>query len=65
MAIKKYKCSIRCYFQHNSHYTHHLQMLTLDDIGKWIEAYRFTHPTLDSIIVKVYYDEENKNETIE
>lgn len=66
MTAKKYKCSIRCYFKHCDRYTHHLQRLNLWEIGKWIEAYRFTHPELESICVKVYFDEEGgRNETTE
>lgn len=54
----KYKCSIRCYYKHCDRYTHHLQRLTLDEIGKWLDAYLFTHPSIESISVKVYFDEE-------
>lgn len=62
MTAKKYKCSIRCYFKHSTNYTHHLQRLSLWDIGKWIEAYRFTHPSIESISVKVYFDEEGERD---
>ena len=62
---KVYRFSIRCYFKHSSHYTHHLQTMTLDDIGRWMEAYRFTHPELDSICAKVYIDEGEEDETAE
>lgn len=59
---KEYRFSIRCYFEHSSHYTHHLQKMTLEDVGRWIEAYRFTHPTLTSVIVKCYITEEEDGE---
>lgn len=66
MIAKKYKCSIRCYYKHCDRYTHHLQRLNLWEIGKWIEAYRFTHPEVESICVKVYMDEEGgRDETTE
>lgn len=64
--MKKYKFSIRCYFRHSSHYTHHLQSMTLDEIGKWMEAYRFTHPECVSISAKVYIEKEGeRDETTE
>lgn len=66
MTPKKFKCNIRCYFKHSTNYTHHLQRLSLTDIGTWIAAYGFTHPELDSVCVKVYMDEEGgRDEVIE
>lgn len=64
MTPKKFKCSIRCYFKHSTNYTHHLQRLSLTDIGTWIAAYGFTHPELDSVCVKVYMDEEGGQDEV-
>lgn len=60
--MKKYKFSIRCYFQNSNNYTHHLQSMELTDIRKWIEAYRFTHPNLESITFKIYLTDRKENE---
>ena len=64
MTPKKFKCSIRCYFKHSTNYTHHLQRLSLTDIGTWIAAYGFTHPELDSVCVKVYMNEEGGQDEV-
>lgn len=56
--MKVYPLSIRCYFPGTGNYTHHMQDLPLKDIAKWVEAYKFTHPTLESISIKIYLDKE-------
>lgn len=55
--MKTYKLSIRCYYGEKN-YTHHMAELPLKDISKWVEAYRFTHPTVEGITVKIYMDKE-------
>lgn len=32
-----------------------VQTLSLSDIGKWIDCYRFTHPDCISVSVKVWF----------
>lgn len=49
----KYNISFRCYYE-TGHYTTHIQTLELSKIGKWIEAYQFTHPAVCSISIKVW-----------
>lgn len=56
--MKNYRLSIRCYFPGERNYTHHIQSMPLKDIPKWVEAYKFTHPTAESIIVKICLKEE-------
>ena len=56
--IKAYRLSIRCYFPGTGNYTHHMADLPLKDVGKWVEAYRYTHPTLESISIKIYMGKE-------
>lgn len=51
---KEYQMSIRCYFAGVDNKTQHYQIMPLKDIPKWVEAYSFTHPTLQSITVKVW-----------
>lgn len=53
MAQREYKLSMRAYFP-NGNKTDHYQVMPLKDIPKWIEAYRFTHPDVESITVKVW-----------
>ena len=63
MAKKKeYRMSIRCYFPGNrDNRTQHFPVMPLKDIAKWVEAYEFTHPTAESITVKIWlHDEEKK-----
>lgn len=49
--------SFRCYFP-GGNYTEHRQELPLYDIPHWIECYKFTHPTVVSISIKVWFHEE-------
>lgn len=34
--------------------------MSLRDVAKWIEAYRFTHPNCESVSVKVWLKDEGK-----
>lgn len=58
--MKKYRLSIRCYFPGAQNYTHHMQTMPLKDITKWVDAYKFTHPTAESISIKIYLNEEGE-----
>lgn len=55
MKNEVYEISFRCYYA-NDTYTNHRQALALKDIPKWIEAYRFTHPEVRSITVKIWFE---------
>lgn len=50
---KNYNVSFRCYFPGADNKTQHYMTMPLKDIAKWIEAYQFTHPNVESIIVRV------------
>lgn len=58
---KIYDMNFRCYFEGSENKTNHYQSMELQDIPKWIEAYRFTHPTLQSITVKVWMKNKDKD----
>lgn len=51
---QEYNMNFRCWFEGSGKYTNHHQSMKLEDIPKWIEAYSFTHPSLQSITVKVW-----------
>lgn len=53
---RTYDISFRCYFPEQGNYTTHRQAMPLKDIPKWIEAYTFTHPNVESISVKIWFD---------
>lgn len=53
----KYIISFRCYYAEPGNYTTHKQELPLIDIARWIEAYKFTHPAVVSISVKVWFND--------
>ena len=44
------------YYPESSHYSHHVQELALEEIGRWMEAYRFTHPNVAAITVRVLFE---------
>lgn len=50
-----YNISFRCFYE-NGNKTQHRQALTIDQIPRWIEAYKFTHPDCTSISVCVYFE---------
>lgn len=56
---KTYNVSFRCYYdsENGSQYSNHYQPLAIKDIPKWIDAYRFTHPSCISITTKVWFTE--------
>lgn len=47
--------SFYCYYS-NGNVTRHTQELFLNDIPRWIESYKFTHPDCTSISCKVWFD---------
>lgn len=49
--------SFRCKYPEGN-YTEHRQAIPLDQIGKWIECYKFTHPRCISISIKVWFHED-------
>ena len=49
-----YDISFRCYFPGDS-VCNHLQKLRLVDIPRWLDSYRFTHPSCISVSVKVWF----------
>lgn len=51
---KLYRISFRCYYDGN--YTQHYQDMTLKDIPKWIEAYKFTHPEVNAITIQIRFE---------
>ena len=55
---REYSVSFFCYFPNTGDITKHYQTMPLRDIPKWIEAYQFTHPTVESITAKVWMDKE-------
>lgn len=54
---RTYNISFQCYYPERGNYTTHKQVMQLKDIAKWIEAYTFTHPNVQSISVKIWMDE--------
>lgn len=54
------RISFRCHYP-NGEYTQHRQELPLKDLKKWIESYKFTHPDVVSISVKIWFHEEEEN----
>lgn len=51
----EYKVSFHCYYGTNC--IKHIQRLKLSDIPVWMNCYRFTHPCVKSISVKVWMDD--------
>lgn len=51
---KLHSVSFICHFEGNE--TRHRQNLTADEIGKWIDAYKFTHPRCKSISIKIWFE---------
>lgn len=50
-----YEISFKCYYDTGTH-TSHRQLLRLEDIPRWIDAYQFTHPSVKAISVKVWFE---------
>ena len=60
-AKQEYAMSIRCYFPGTANNrTQHYPVMPLRDLPKWVEAYQFTHPTAESITVKIWLKDEDK-----
>lgn len=55
---EKYEVSFHCYFPGTGNITRHRQTMPLKDIKKWVEAYRYTHPMVQSITVKIWFTKE-------
>ena len=55
----EYDLSIRCFYAGSDNYTQHRQSLRLKDIPKWVEAYKFTHPAVQSISIKIWLNEDD------
>lgn len=51
--------TFRIYFP-NGNRQNHGQYLSISEIGKWIECYKFTHPDAESITAKVWFNEPEK-----
>lgn len=49
-----YPISFHCYFADGG-IVKHTQDMRLEDIPRWIEAYRFTHPRVEAISCKVWF----------
>lgn len=56
--MSNYQLSIRCYFPGVSNYTQHYPEIKLTEIPKWVKAYEYTHPNLQSITVKIWMKED-------
>lgn len=56
-----YHLSIRCYFPGNGNYTQHYPTMPLKDIPKWVEAYQFTHPNVESVSVRIWLHDEEES----
>lgn len=48
-----YHTSFRCFFG-GGRYNQHNQLLRLEEIPRWLDAYMFTHPGVESISVKIW-----------
>lgn len=46
--------SFKCYYQDGDPCLHYRDM-PMEDIPKWIDAYKFTHPNCTAITVKVWF----------
>ena len=56
--MDKYNVSFRCFYDDElgMHYTNHYNpAFNLSDIPRWLDAYKFTHPTCAAISVKVWF----------
>lgn len=49
---KEYSISFHCCYE--TRLTRHHQIMALSDIPRWISAYQFTHPDVQSISAKVW-----------
>lgn len=51
----KYGISFRCFYGKPEDSTTHYREMELADGPRWIDAYQFTHPNVQSITVKVWF----------
>ena len=49
--------NFRCYYTDGDPCNHYRD-LPMEDIARWMEAYKFTHPNCTAITVKVWFDKE-------
>lgn len=50
-----HEISFRCFYGKPEESTTHYRVMPLEDIPKWIEAYQFTHPCVQSITCKIWF----------
>lgn len=55
MTAKTYHISFRCYYVEGN-YTQHYADITLAEIKKWVEAYKYTHPACSAISIRVIFE---------
>lgn len=51
----------RCYYPDGS-YTEHRLSLSVSDIPRWLDSYKFTHPNCLSISFKIWWSDINTKE---
>lgn len=52
--MPEYRINFRCYYAEGRYYNH-WRYMPLEDIPRWIEAYRFTHPEVHDISALVWF----------
>ena len=53
--------SIRCYYPGKpDNYTQHYPEIKLSELPKWIKAYQYTHPTMQSMSIKMWFKEDEE-----
>lgn len=55
---KSFDMSIRTYYGTDNN--NHRRIMKLSEIKKWIEAYKFTHPDVTAISIKIWFKDEEK-----
>lgn len=62
-AKKAYHIRFRCHFGKNpKNYVDHDAVMPLGDVPKWLEAYHFTHPNVQSVSMKYWPNDEEVQE---
>lgn len=51
--------SFKCYYLDGDPCLHYRDM-PMEDIPKWIDAYKFTHPNCTAITVKVWFNDKEE-----
>lgn len=54
--------NFRCYFP-NGNKNDHRRTLKVEEIPRWIDSYKFTHPDCCSITVKLWFENEKEQRT--